>query len=36
MKLTFVETRVFTARWHSRMDDEQLRALQNELLEDPN
>jgi hypothetical protein len=35
MKLTFVETRVFTARWHTRLDDERLRALQNELLADP-
>ena len=33
--LTFVETRVFSARWHQRMDDEQLRILQNELLENP-
>jgi hypothetical protein len=33
--LTFVESRVFTARWHSRLDDEALRALQNELLVDP-
>lgn len=35
MKLTFVETAVFSARWHRRQDDEGLRALQNELLEDP-
>jgi mRNA-degrading endonuclease RelE of RelBE toxin-antitoxin system len=26
---------VFSARWHSRLDDEALRALQNDLLEDP-
>lgn len=35
MKLTFVESRVFTTRWHSRLDDERLRALQNELLANP-
>lgn len=35
MKLTFVETRVFTDRWKKRLGDEQLRALQNDLLEDP-
>ncbi|MGH7132488.1 MAG: toxin [Phycisphaerales bacterium] len=35
MYLTFVESRVFTARWHSRQNDEALRALQNELLENP-
>lgn len=35
MKLTFVETRVFTARWNRRLDDERLRDLQNLLLEDP-
>ena len=35
MKLTFVETRVFSARWHKRLDDDQLRALQTELMEDP-
>lgn len=35
MKLTFVESLVFTTRWHARLDDERLRALQNELLEDP-
>ena len=35
MNLTFVETRVFSARWHKRLDDERLRALQNELLDDP-
>jgi hypothetical protein len=36
MKLTFVETRIFSARWHRRQDDEALRALQNDLLENPN
>jgi mRNA-degrading endonuclease RelE of RelBE toxin-antitoxin system len=35
MKLTFVESRVFTTRWRRRLDDERLRDLQNELLEDP-
>lgn len=35
MKLTFVETRVFSVRWHARQSDEALRALQNELLEEP-
>ena len=35
MKLTFVETRAFSARWHKRLDDEGLRVLQNELLENP-
>ncbi len=35
MKLTFVESRVFTDRWRKRLDDEQLRALQNELLQNP-
>lgn len=35
MKLTFVETRVFSARWHRRQNDEALRALQNALLADP-
>ncbi len=35
MRLTFVETRPFTARWHARLDDESLRALQNLLLENP-
>jgi len=35
MKLTFVETLVFSARWHKRLDSEALRRLQNELLEDP-
>lgn len=33
--LTFVETRPFSARWHARLGDEDLRALQNELLDDP-
>jgi phage/plasmid primase-like uncharacterized protein len=35
MRLTFVETRVFSVRWHKRQDDEALRALQNSLLDDP-
>ena len=35
MRLTFIETRVFTTRWDRRQDDEALRALQNELLENP-
>src|SRR5262245_29686393 len=35
MSLTFVETKAFTARWHRRQGDEALRALQNELLENP-
>lgn len=35
MKLTFVESLVFTIRWHRRQDDTALRALQNSLLEDP-
>lgn len=35
MKLTFVETRVFTDRWHSRHNDESLRLLQNDLLDNP-
>jgi hypothetical protein len=35
IRLTFVETGVFTARWHKRLDDEELRALQNELLSNP-
>ncbi len=35
MTLTFVETLVFSRRWHERLDDEALRALQNELLENP-
>lgn len=36
MKLTFVESLVFTARWHKRLDDAALKALQEELLESPN
>ncbi len=35
MDLTFVESRVFTSQWADRMGDDQLRALQNELLENP-
>jgi mRNA-degrading endonuclease RelE of RelBE toxin-antitoxin system len=35
MNLTFVETKVFSARWHRRLDDEALRALQDDLLEKP-
>jgi mRNA-degrading endonuclease RelE of RelBE toxin-antitoxin system len=35
MDLTFVETRPFSARWHRRLDDEALRGLQNELMEEP-
>lgn len=35
MKLTFVETRIFSARWHRRLDDNHLRALQMDLMEDP-
>ena len=35
MWLTFVESRPFTVRWQSRLDDESLRALQTELLADP-
>lgn len=35
MKFTFVESRVFTERWHARLDDESLRALQSDLLDDP-
>lgn len=35
MRLTFVETLAFSARWHRRHDDEGLRALQNELIENP-
>jgi hypothetical protein len=35
MHLTFVETLVFSARWHRRSDMEGLRALQNLLLADP-
>lgn len=36
MTLTFVEARGFSVRWHNRLDDDALRALQNELMEDPN
>ncbi len=36
MKLTFIETLAFSARWHRRLNDEALRALQNELMEAPN
>jgi hypothetical protein len=32
---TFVETRAFTARAKGRLTDEMLRALQNELMADP-
>ncbi len=35
MTLTFVETLGFSRRWHERLDDEALRALQNELLGNP-
>ena len=35
MNLTFVETRVFSARWHRRQGDEALRELQNVLLGNP-
>lgn len=35
MKLTFVESLVFTARWRKRADDEALRALQLALLDAP-
>lgn len=35
MNLTFVESRVFSARWHRRQSDESLRALQNVLLSNP-
>ncbi len=35
MKLTFVETRVFTARWKKRLDDQALRELQLRLMADP-
>jgi hypothetical protein len=35
MTLTFVETRVFTARWRRRFDDTTLRELQLTLLENP-
>jgi hypothetical protein len=32
MNLTFVETQVFTARWHKRSNDDSLSALQKMLL----
>lgn len=35
MRLIFVESEAFTLRWSRRCSDEQLRALQNELLEFP-
>lgn len=35
MLLTFVETLVFSARWHKRLNAENLRRFQNDLLEDP-
>ena len=35
MKLTFVEASWFTERWKARMGDESFRALQNELVEQP-
>lgn len=35
MTLTFLESRAFTARWLELADDETLRALQNELLRQP-
>jgi hypothetical protein len=35
MHLTFIESLVFTARWHRRQDDAALRELQNLLLADP-
>ncbi len=35
MHLTFVESLVFTSRWHKRLDDEALRRLQQELMDDP-
>ena len=35
MNLTFIETKVFTARWHRRQGDEALRALQSVRLENP-
>lgn len=36
MRLTFVETRVFTDRWKRRLEDASLRQLQSDLLENPN
>lgn len=35
MNLTFIESRVFSRRWHERLGDEVLRTLQNQLLENP-
>jgi len=35
MDLTFVETRIFTARWDRRLDDDSLRELQLILLKNP-
>jgi len=35
MKLTFVETLIFTARWNRRFDDAALRGLQTTLMENP-
>ena len=35
MNLTFVEAPWFTERWQKRMDDEALRALQNEIAAKP-
>jgi len=35
MKMTFVETRGFTARWKARVGDEALKGLQEVLLEAP-
>lgn len=35
MYLTFVETKIFTALWHKRFDDDDLRDLQNLLLATP-
>jgi hypothetical protein len=35
MKLTFVEASWFTARWNARLTDESYRALQHELVEQP-
>jgi mRNA-degrading endonuclease RelE of RelBE toxin-antitoxin system len=35
MNLTFVENHIFTARWHARQTDDALRALQNDLLNNP-
>ena len=35
MNKTFVETRVFAARLRARLDDDACRALQNDLLANP-